>query len=97
MQSFKALILFFLSLTILGCATLESHIVICADNFESRECNDSKESEEKCEKSEIEKWAPQNIENIFSAAAYSIIDFEFLDIYMKDIHIEVIIPPPEIV
>lgn len=96
MKILGTLIFFLVTVSVVGSAVLSSELLLSADNFDARECPDSQESEESLEKSEVEKWAPQAHENLFAASLYTYIDFDFLVLVFKDIHIEIIIPPPEL-
>lgn len=96
MKSFLTFIIFTLTLTFVSSSLFNGTKVMCSDKYESRECEESHEAEEKHE--------PIEVENIHSSQALNFNldsdqrNLNFVDHKQnfKEIHIEIIIPPPEL-
>jgi hypothetical protein len=91
----KYLTLLTLFFAVSGNAVFDSNLNICDSVTESRECEESEESEghEKIELDEIFVFSQNQsfISNINNRN-----NFLFFDISFKDIHIEIILPPPDL-
>ena len=96
MQNVKNLIFLFLAFTFTSSAILSSSFSLCVENYESRECDETSETEEKLEANEAEKLFHQEHRRKFLASIIINIDFHYLDISFNDIFIEVTTPPPEL-